>query len=146
MKQVLLATLIAAAALPALAHEGALSPEGCHDDTLAGSFHCHGAQPYVVTGVPAPPLSPAAIELRNPSAPQGNFIAATIEDDDVFAAQVVLQKNGCYDGRLDGVLGPGTVRAIKLFEAHMGLQVTGKIDETTAEALRDSHDRIDICR
>lgn len=146
MKRVFLASLIAAAALPALAHEAALSPEGCHDDTLAGSFHCHGAQPYVVAGVPAPPLSPAAIELRSPSAPQGNFIAATIEDDDVFAAQVILQKNGCYDGPLDGVLGSGTVRAIKLFEAHMGLRVTGTLDATTSETLRENHDRFYICR
>lgn len=138
--------LIVAAALPAFAHQAVLSPEGCHDDTLAGSFHCHRAQPYVVAGVPAPPLSPAAIELRNPTAPQGNFIASTIADDDVFAAQVVLHKNGCYDGALDGTLGPGTIYAIKLFEAHMGLQVTGTLDETIADTLRDHHDRFDICR
>ena len=92
------------------------------------------------------PLSPAALELRNPIAPQSNYTAKTIEDDAVFAAQVVLRKNGCYDGRLDGVLADGTVYAIKLFEANFGLPVTGGLGAETQAALRASHDRFDICR
>lgn len=92
------------------------------------------------------PLSPAAIEHRNPIAPQSNYTAKTIEDDAVFAAQVVLRKNGCYDGRLDGVLADGTVYAIKLFEANVGLPVTGTLNAQTEDALRAQHDRFDICR
>ena len=57
-----------------------------------------------------------------------------------------MQKNGCYDGRLDGVLGPGTVYSLKLFEAHMGLPVTGEPKGKTGDALRLNHDRFDICR
>lgn len=100
----------------------------------------------VITSVPNVPLSEAAIELRNPIAPQSNFTARTIEDDRVFAAQVVLRKNGCYDGRLDGVLAEGTVYAIKLFEANMGLVPTGDLTPETETALRQNHDRFDICR
>lgn len=100
----------------------------------------------IVAGSPQAPLSDAAIELRNPIAPQSNYTAKTIEDDRVFAAQVVLRKNGCYDGRLDGVLAEGTIYAIKLFEANMGLGLTGKLTPETEAALRQSHNRFDICR
>ena len=144
--RVIIVAILSVIASSAQAHEGALSPDGCHDDLLAGSFHCHGTQTIVAAGVPAPPLSPAAIETRNPQAPQSNFTAKTIEDDQVFAAQTVLQKNGCYDGRLAGVLGPGTVYAIKLFEANMGLAITGALDGEPPSALRQSHNRFDICR
>nr|WP_070960034.1 peptidoglycan-binding domain-containing protein [Hyphomonas sp. Mor2] len=100
----------------------------------------------IVATVPNVPLSDAAVELRNPIAPQSNFTARTIEDDRVFAAQVVLRKNGCYDGRLDGVLAEGTIYAIKLFEANMGLVPTGELTRETETALRQSHARFDICR
>ncbi len=130
----------------AFAHPSDPAREGCHGDVLAGSSHgsCTGA--IVAVGVPDSPLSDAAVELRNPVAPQSNYTARIIEDDAVFAAQVVLRKNGCYDGRLDGVLADGTVYAIKLFEANMGLIPTGELNDETAAALRQSHDRFDICR
>lgn len=146
MKRVIFIAFLTVIASSAHAHDAARSPDGCHEDLLAGSFHCHGTQTIVAAGVPAPQLSPAAIETRNPQAPQSNFTAKTIEDDQVFAAQVVLQKNGCYDGRLDGVLGPGTIYALKLFEANMGLAITGTPNGETSDALRLNHDRFDICR
>ena len=118
----------------------------CREDVLAGSYSCHGSDTVVVAGVPEIPLTEASAGRLNPTAPQSNYTARLIEDDDVFAAQVVLRKNGCYEGRLDGVLADGTVYAIKLFEANMGLRPTGKLGADTAEALRQSHDRFDICR
>ena len=134
------------ATLPAFAHESAVSANGCHDDLAGGSYHCHGPNVFVGANLSDVPVSPADANLRSAVAPQSNFTARTIEDDAVFAAQVVLQKNGCYDGRLDGVLGPGTVYALKLFEAHMGLMVTGDPRGKTGDALRLNHDRFDICR
>lgn len=128
------------------AHPAGSNAEGCHDDALAGSFHCHGNDPVIVAGLPDVPLTDASVEVRNPIAPQSNYAARTIEDDRIFAAQVVLRKNGCYDGRLDGVLADGTVYAIKLFEANIGLLPTGELTPETESALRDSHDRFDICR
>ena len=58
----------------------------------------------------------------------------------------MLRKNGCYEGRLDGVLAEGTVYAIKLFEANMGMVPTGQLSAETQTALRQSHNRFDICR
>ena len=146
MKRLVLSLILAATALPALAHEGKTAPDGCHDDLLGGSFHCHGADVIIGAYLDDVPVSPAAIETRSPVAPQSNFSAKTIEDDQVFAAQVILQKNGCYDGRLDGVLGSGTVYGLKLFEANKGLQITGEPTGETQAALRASHNRFDICR
>ncbi|MEL6862288.1 MAG: peptidoglycan-binding protein [Pseudomonadota bacterium] len=146
MKYVALFALAWTAALPALAHESAVAGNGCHDDLAGGSYHCHGPNVFVGANVRDVPISPADADLRSPVAPQSNFTAKTIEDDQVFAAQVILQKNGCYDGRLDGVLGPGTVYALKLFEANMGLAITGQPNGATGEALRLNHDRFDICR
>ncbi len=133
----------------ALAHTADFDVERCHEAALAGSTLCHssaGARPIIVADVSDVPLSDAAVELRNPIAPQSNYTARLIEDDAVFAAQVVLRKNGCYDGRLDGVLADGTVYAIKLFEANMGLAPSGTLDSDTQMALRQSHDRFDVCR
>lgn len=118
----------------------------CNDQSLAGGSACLGSETIIVAGSLDAPLTEAAVELRNPIAPQSNFTAKTIEDDRVFAAQVVLRKNGCYDGRLDGVLADGTVYAIKLFEANMGLVPTGTLGPETEAALRQNHDRFDICR
>ena len=146
MKHFVCLVLLAATALPALAHDGQTSSDGCHDNLLGGSFHCHSTNVIVGANVGDSPVSPAAIETRSSVAPQSNFSAKTIEDDQVFAAQVVLQKNGCYDGRLDGVLAPGTVYGLKLFEANMGLQITGLPVGETQAALRASHNRFDICR
>ena len=146
MKYAVLIVALCIAPLPAFAHNGARSGAGCHDDLAGGSYHCHGPNIIVGANVSDVPVSPAAAELRSPVAPQSNFTAKTIEDDAVFAAQVVLQKNGCYDGRLDGILGPGTVYALKLFEANMGLAVTGLPNGETGNALRLSHNRFDICR
>lgn len=69
-----------------------------------------------------------------------------IEDDEVFAAQVVLKKNGCYAGALDGKMGPATGYAIKLFEANKGLTVTGTLGTKTKQSIRLSHAETAVCR
>ena len=137
----------AAICLPvfAVAHPVGSTPSSCQTDRLEGDAMCSAGIFVIADGMDAP-LSEAAAELRNPIAPQSNYTARMIEDDAVFAAQVVLKKNGCYDGRLDGVLADGTVYAIKLFEANMGLVPTGALGADTQTVLRQSHDRFDICR
>jgi len=121
-------------------------PTSCHQDGLAGASYCDQGDIVVIAGIPDVPLTEASAERLNPIAPQSNYTARLIDDDEVFAAQVVLRKNGCYEGRLDGVLADGTVYAIKLFEANMGLRPTGELAAETSEVLRQSHDRFDICR
>ena len=139
------------AAMIGLLQAGQAQPSGanvyaCDDQGLAGQAVCLGTDTVVFTDADIAPLSDAAVEWRNPIAPQSNYSAKTIEDDGVFAAQVVLRKNGCYEGRLDGVLAEGTVYAIKLFEANMGMVPTGQLSPETQTALRQSHNRFDICR
>ena len=146
MKYLLLAMLPWCLTNTAQAHRDGLEGDSCSGGALKGRESCSIGDTIIVAGSPDAPLTEAAVELRNPIAPQSNYTAKTIEDDRVFAAQVVLRKNGCYEGRLDGVLAEGTVYAIKLFEANMGLVPTGNIGSETEAALRQNHDRFDICR
>jgi hypothetical protein len=130
----------------AQAHQAKPDYSDCYADALMGGERCINSETVVVTGMPRIPLTEASADWSNPAAPQSNYSARLIDDDEVFAAQVVLRKNGCYEGRLDGVLADGTVYAIKLFEANMGLRPTGELNAETSEVLRQSHDRFDICR
>jgi peptidoglycan hydrolase-like protein with peptidoglycan-binding domain len=52
------------------------------------------------------------------------------------AVQAALAWRGYYSGRLDGVLGPETREAIRSFQSHQGLPVTGQIDNGLISALR----------
>ncbi len=145
VRHLILLITVMSGPLIATAHSPGAGGISCRDAGLTGSAACPADVLVIANGVDAP-LSDAAVELRNSIAPQSNYAARTIQDDSVFAAQVVLRKNGCYDGRLDGVLAEGTVYAIKLFEANMGLVPTGALGADTQTALRQSHDRFDVCR
>jgi localization factor PodJL len=47
-----------------------------------------------------------------------------------------LAWRGYYSGRIDGVMGPETRAAIRSFQSHQGLPVTGQIDSRLINALR----------
>jgi hypothetical protein len=49
--------------------------------------------------------------------------------------QVQLQREGYYNGPVDGLIGPMTRRALAAYQADHGLYVTRAIDEPTLEAL-----------
>jgi len=53
----------------------------------------------------------------------------------IVDVQSQLQRDGYYDGAVDGVLGPMTREAIAAFEADNGLAVTSVIDEPTLATL-----------
>jgi|SRR5256886_7568878 len=56
--------------------------------------------------------------------------------DQVIAdVQAQLQRDGYYDGPIDGILGPMTRDAIAAFQANNGLEVTSTIDEPTLSTL-----------
>ena len=56
--------------------------------------------------------------------------------DQVIAdVQAQLQRDGYYDGPIDGILGPMTQEAIAAFQADNGLAVTSAIDEPTLATL-----------
>src|SRR5437773_2007072 len=53
----------------------------------------------------------------------------------IVDVQEQLQRDGYYDGPIDGVLGPMTQEAIAAFQADNGLAVTSTIDEPTLATL-----------
>ena len=52
--------------------------------------------------------------------------------------QSSLADRGYYRGRIDGVIGNGTRRAVRAFQRDVGLPVTGRIDSRLLRALRAS--------
>ena len=53
----------------------------------------------------------------------------------VAALQVTLQARGLYAGTIDGIRGPGTVRAVRRFQRRHGLAVDGVVGPQTRRAL-----------
>jgi hypothetical protein len=56
-------------------------------------------------------------------------------DQIVSEVQAQLQRDGYYNGPIDGVLGPMTREAIAAFQADNGLAVTSTVDEPTLSSL-----------
>lgn len=56
-------------------------------------------------------------------------------DQVIVDVQQQLQRDGYYDGPIDGVLGPMTREAVAAFQADNGLSVTSVIDEPTLATL-----------
>lgn len=54
----------------------------------------------------------------------------------VLELQKTLKSRGFDPGGLDGVFGPATEKAVRSFQAKMGLTVDGRVGPETAEALR----------
>ena len=52
------------------------------------------------------------------------------------ALQAALARRGYYHGSVDGALGPETRNAIRSFQAHQGLPVTGQVDGRLIRALQ----------
>ncbi|RDU37616.1 peptidase S41 [Neobacillus piezotolerans] len=65
-------------------------------------------------------------------------LEADMNNEQVKNAQVILEGLGYSPGRTDGYFSTGTVRSVKAFQQHSGLQPTGKIDGKTAAALDEA--------
>jgi peptidoglycan hydrolase-like protein with peptidoglycan-binding domain len=85
----------------------------------------------------------SAIAANMPQASQttdSSPTADSLRKDDIRWAQVELRDRGLYKGSLDGVLGPGTKRALGQFQTKNGLDWTASLDAQTWEALTgDAH-------
>ncbi len=64
-----------------------------------------------------------------------NDVTVESADSIVASAQEKLAQQGYYRGRIDGVLGPETSRAIARFQSNQGQRVTGVLGRDTIEAL-----------
>jgi len=60
--------------------------------------------------------------------------------------QQKLKEQGLYNGRIDGILGPQTKRALQQFQQKQGIQGNGSLDQQTAEALGLNFDEIQRVR
>jgi peptidoglycan hydrolase-like protein with peptidoglycan-binding domain len=50
-------------------------------------------------------------------------------------AQIMLARRGYYRSDIDGLYGPGTEFALRAYQAHVGLAVTGRLDLETLAAM-----------
>lgn len=64
-------------------------------------------------------------------------------EDSVEGAQQRLNNMGYDAGPVDGEAGERTLAAVRRFQADRDLEVTGELDEATADALRRLHDEQD---
>ena len=55
------------------------------------------------------------------------------------SVQTKLANQGYYHGQVDGVIGSGTMEAVRRFQADHGLKVTGKIDPKLLNSLGTSY-------
>jgi peptidoglycan hydrolase-like protein with peptidoglycan-binding domain len=55
--------------------------------------------------------------------------------DDLSGVQKALAKLGFDPGKLDGIDGPNTQKAVRAFQAHALIDVDGKVGKNTRQAL-----------
>ena len=78
------------------------------------------ANTATAANMPAPPQNPNDALTADP-----------LRRDDIRWAQLELRNRGLYLGSLDGILGPGTRRAVSQFQAINGLGRTATLDTQT---------------
>ncbi len=84
------------------------------------------------TATTAPPaLTPE--DNVNPLAPEGVSLPQNPSPKDI---QTALKNAGFYTGRIDGIIGPKTKKAIREFQEKNGLAVDGKVGPKTWERLK----------
>ena len=59
--------------------------------------------------------------------------------DELRQVQMALKEKGFYLGKIDGVMGPATRRALIAFQRQQGLEPTGRIDQPSIAALGIAH-------
>jgi peptidoglycan hydrolase-like protein with peptidoglycan-binding domain len=57
--------------------------------------------------------------------------------DDLDGVQKALSKLGFDPGKIDGIDGPNTQKAVRAFQAHASIEIDGKVGKVTRKALSD---------
>lgn len=68
-------------------------------------------------------------------APERALVQYTREQLKIREAQAGLKKLGCYKGRVDGIVGPLSLAAIKRCRADLGLDPDGGIDQNLLDTM-----------
>ena len=71
-----------------------------------------------------------------PTAQQAATAAMDVVKPTIKQIQTALANAGLYTGKIDGVLGPGTSKAIRDFQAQNNLAIDGKVGTKTWELLK----------
>jgi hypothetical protein len=87
--------------------------------------------PAVSVGVWVPPPTYTTVVYRSRSVEPVYGAGRSM----LAQAQVKLARRGYYDGDIDGVFGPQTSRALRLYQAENGLPITGRLDSRTLGSL-----------
>ena len=80
-------------------------------------------------------LTSRAASEASPSASPSTSASTPAPSIDVASAQQRLKDDGYYSGAVDGVLGPNTVAALRAYQRHHRLSVTGRLDSPTVRSL-----------
>lgn len=111
---------------------GALTPVGADQalDQVIGEERKAYSE---VSGQPtAPPPQAGTTEAPTPVAPGPPL---RVSPDTVKRLQSELQRQGLYNGPIDGIVGPKTRTALTQYQQRQGLPPTGEIDTTTLQRL-----------
>ncbi len=60
--------------------------------------------------------------------------------DDLAHVQKALAALGFDPGKIDGIDGPNTQKAVRAFQAHATIDIDGKVGKNTRKALKDALD------
>lgn len=63
--------------------------------------------------------------------------AAVVEKPSIQDIQQALSNANLYEGKIDGILGPNTRKAIEAFQSEKGLKVDGKVGPKTWQKLKE---------
>ncbi|MFC1455635.1 peptidoglycan-binding protein [Microvirga arabica] len=103
----------------------------------AHSQRVASAAPSADKGESPPSAAPAAPPVTgNETIPSASPAAGPLSKQQIRAAQEALTGLGYGALKADGVLGPGTSRAVEAFERAKGLPVTGQLGAATLQALK----------
>ena len=80
-------------------------------------------------------LTSRAAGEASPSASPNLAVSTPAPANDVAAAQQRLKDRGYYSGPVDGVLGPNTEAAVRVYQRDKGLSVNGRLDSPTLAAI-----------
>ena len=101
----------------AFAHGGGLNAEGCHNNRKTGGYHCHRSS-Y------KPPVSKQRSYQKNSITGLTSSRSSTAIYDSQFTkiktTQTLLSALGYYNGRIDGLTGHETNKAILEFTKNFG--------------------------
>jgi peptidoglycan hydrolase-like protein with peptidoglycan-binding domain len=109
---------------------GALMPEGA--DTLALNTLKMG-QGATRSALNQAGLGPTA--SGSSQAPQAMAAQPALSPQVVKEAQAKLQRDGLYTGYIDGIVGPKTEEAVRIYQRQQGLPQTAQLDPETLQHL-----------